>query len=125
MDESGQILEEFPFTNNWDGIQVLVEKTGENYRAVIESTGNLWLRIYEVLEENGVEVKLANPAKTKAIASARIKTDKLSAGGPPPRSFLRLAYSFWFKFLCCFKSPLCYFFLYSIIGFLDILCCIE
>ena len=30
-------------------------------------------------EENGIEVKLANPAKTKAIASARIKTDKLSA----------------------------------------------
>jgi len=26
-----------------------------------------------------VEVKLANPYKTKAIASARIKTDKLSA----------------------------------------------
>ena len=79
MDESGQILEEFPFTNNWDGIQALVEKTCYADKAVVESTGNLWLRIYEALEESGVEVKLANPAKTKAIASARIKTDKLSA----------------------------------------------
>lgn len=79
MDEAGQILEEFPFTNTWEGIKKLVEKTGENCKAVVESTGNLWLRIYEALEENGVEVKLANPAKTKAIASARIKTDKLSA----------------------------------------------
>ena len=46
---------------------------------MIESTGNLWLRIYEALEGYCVEVKLANPYKTKAIASARIKTDKLSA----------------------------------------------
>jgi hypothetical protein len=40
-------------------------------KAVVESTGNLWLRIYEALESCGVEVKLANPFKTKAIASAR------------------------------------------------------
>lgn len=79
MDESGQIIEEFPFINNWEGIQALVEKTSHGEKAVVESTGNMWLRIYEALEENGVEVKLANPAKTKAIASARIKTDKLSA----------------------------------------------
>ena len=46
---------------------------------MVESTGNMWLRIYEALETQGVEVKLANPYKTKAIASARIKTDKLSA----------------------------------------------
>jgi hypothetical protein len=39
----------------------------------------MWLRIYEALEENGVDEKLANPAETKAIASATIKTDKLSA----------------------------------------------
>ncbi len=37
---------------------------------MVESTGNLWLRIHGALEENGVEVKLANPAKTKAIASS-------------------------------------------------------
>lgn len=79
MDESGQILEEFPFTNNWGGIQALVEKTGYGDKAVVESTGNLWLRIYEALEENGVEVKLANPSKTKAIASARILAHLLRA----------------------------------------------
>jgi transposase len=79
MDESGQIIEELPFINNSEGIQALVEKTSHGEKAVVESTGNMWLRIYEALEENGVEVKLANPAKTKAIASARIKTDKLSA----------------------------------------------
>jgi len=35
--------------------------------------------IYEVLEGHGTEVKLANPYKKNAIASARIKIDKLSA----------------------------------------------
>jgi transposase len=45
--------------------------------AVVESTGNLWLKTYEVLEDNGVTVKLANPLKTRAIAEA--KTGKISA----------------------------------------------
>jgi len=80
MDEEGVILDEFLFTNNSDGIQRLLGQVGDvNCKAVVESTGNLWLRIYEALEGHGVEVKLANPYKTKAIASARIKTDKLSA----------------------------------------------
>lgn len=80
MDEEGEILEEFPFTNNGEGIKKLLECVGDaQCKAVVESTGNLWLRIYEALEAHGVEMKLANPYKTKAIASARIKTDKLSA----------------------------------------------
>ena len=53
MDESGQIPEEFPFTNNWEGIQALLEKTSYEDKAVLESTGNMWLRIYEALEEKG------------------------------------------------------------------------
>jgi len=79
MDEESEILDEFPFTNTSDGIQRLSKLAGGDCKAVIESTGNLWLRIYEALETHGVEVKPANPYKTKAIASARIKTDKLSA----------------------------------------------
>jgi hypothetical protein len=34
---------------------------------------------YEAFEKNGIDVKLANPMKTKAIAEARVKTDKLDA----------------------------------------------
>ena len=80
MDEDGEILDEFPFTNNGEGIKSLLECVSDvQCKAVVESTGNLWLRIYETLEGHGVEVKLANPYKTKTIASAKIKTDKLSA----------------------------------------------
>ena len=39
----------------------------------------MWLKTYEAFEKNGIDVKLANPLKTKAIAEARIKTDKLDA----------------------------------------------
>jgi hypothetical protein len=43
----------------------------------MESTGNLWLRIYESLEDHNVS--LANPLKTKAISESRIKHDRLDA----------------------------------------------
>jgi transposase len=39
----------------------------------------MWLKTYEAFEKYGIDVKLANPLKTKAIAEARIKTDKLDA----------------------------------------------
>ena len=80
MDEQGGVVDEFLFENTFEGIRRLLERVPDRAcKAVLESTGNLWLRIYEALEEQGVEVKLANPYKTKAIAEARIKTDKLSA----------------------------------------------
>ena len=55
-----------------------VERYGE-CKAVVESTGNMWLKTYEAFESKGMEVKLANPVKTRAIAEARVKTDKLDS----------------------------------------------
>jgi transposase len=45
---------------------------------VVEATSN-WYWLCDLLEEIEVPVRLAHPLKTKAIASARIKTDKLDA----------------------------------------------
>jgi transposase len=80
-DEKGEILRELTYLNTRSGIEELAEKLARygECRAVLESTGNLWLKTYEILEAHGVQVKLANPLQTKAIAQARIKTDKLSA----------------------------------------------
>lgn len=47
-------------------------------KVVIESTC-LWEHIYDKLESLGYEVKLSNPTRTKAIASAKIKTDAIDA----------------------------------------------
>ncbi|MDN5847196.1 MAG: hypothetical protein L0H53_13090 [Candidatus Nitrosocosmicus sp.] len=44
-------------------------------QAVLESTGNMWMRIHDTLEENGIDTVLANPYKTRIIAEAKIKSD--------------------------------------------------
>ena len=46
--------------------------------ATLEATRN-WYWMYELLEECGLEVKLAHPLKVKLIAESRIKTDKIDA----------------------------------------------
>jgi transposase len=45
----------------------------------VEPSANYWVRIYDKLEDEGVEIKLSNPLRTKAIAEAKVKTDKLDA----------------------------------------------
>jgi len=44
----------------------------------MESSG-MWYNIYECLSKRHLDVQLSNPVKTRAIASAKIKTDKLDA----------------------------------------------
>jgi hypothetical protein len=44
----------------------------------MESSG-MWYNIYECLRKRHLDVRLSNPAKTRAIASAKIKTDKLDS----------------------------------------------
>ncbi|HZD35837.1 MAG TPA: transposase [Nitrososphaeraceae archaeon] len=50
-----------------------------NCKAVVESTANLWIRIHDTLEDNGINTVLANPYKTRIIAEAKVKFDKLDA----------------------------------------------
>ena len=60
-DDRGKILDEFFFGNNSQGILELIKRT-QNYRtkkcnAVLESTGNMWIRIHDTLEDNGIDTK--------------------------------------------------------------------
>ena len=76
-DEHGRILDELSFSNDAAGIGSLLS-TASRYgdaRAVVESTGNMWMRIHDTLEDHGIETVLANPVKTKLIAQAKIKSD--------------------------------------------------
>lgn len=80
QDKTGRILYGMKFENRKSGFQNLLKLLkGRKAKAVIESTGNLWIRLYTALEESGIEVKLANPYKTRVIAESRIKTDKIDA----------------------------------------------
>ena len=40
---------------------------------------SLWEPVYEALEEIGYDVKLSHPLRTKAIAYAKVKNDKVDA----------------------------------------------
>ena len=82
-DEKGKILDEFFFGNNSQGISELIKRTQyhgtKKCNAVLESTGNMWMRIHDTLEDNEIDTILANTYKTKIIAQAKIKSDKLDA----------------------------------------------
>jgi transposase len=94
LKERFQVLQRFVTTNDGNGISMLLnrldpylkndykkENKGVRYliKAAIESTGNLWINMYEALEQYGINISLANPLKTRAIAEARIKYDKSDA----------------------------------------------
>jgi transposase len=79
MNPEGKIVKELDFANNSDGIASLTLLLSMDDRVIMESTGPYWLDLYNHLDELHIAVVLANPLKTKAIASARIKSDKVDA----------------------------------------------
>jgi len=76
VDESGKVKEEARIENSRESLERFASKY-EGAKAVIEATGN-YRFIYDILE-NYMDVKLAHPYKTRAIAEARIKNDSLDA----------------------------------------------
>ena len=76
VNETGEIVEEKRIENTKESLQKFASKY-KGAKAVIEATSN-YRFIYDVLE-NYMEVKLAHPYKTRAIAEARIKNDRLDA----------------------------------------------
>ena len=79
MSTEGRIIKELDFSNNRKEIAGLASMLTMEDQVVMESTGPYWLDIYNQLDELHIPVVLANPLKTKAIASARIKSDKVDA----------------------------------------------
>src|SRR3989442_12810661 len=79
MDLQGTIIDEFTFTNNYDGIASLASRLTMDDRGVMESTGSVLTDLYNHLDDAHIPVVLGNPLKTKAIASARRKRDEIDA----------------------------------------------
>jgi len=82
MSEQGQVTHELKFENTTKGasdLLTLAKSVDPQIKAVLEPSANFWIRIYDKLEREGVEVKLSNPLRTKAIAEARMKTDRIDA----------------------------------------------
>jgi len=73
---SGPPLKEARLPNRPEEFGAFVEDLPRPIRLVMEATGN-WAYLYECWEPLVEEIHLAHPLKTKAIASARIKTDRI------------------------------------------------
>lgn len=75
-----EVLKDQRLTNRKEDFLSYLSGLPGPIRLVMEATGN-WQHLYECWDELGVEeIQLAHPFKTKAIASARIKTDKIDSG---------------------------------------------
>ena len=70
MNNNGHIVKELRFDNTSQGASNLItlaRSIDTQVQAVVEPSANFWIRIYEKLEQEGVDVKLSNPLRTKAI----------------------------------------------------------
>lgn len=78
MDAGGHIAQQQRLPNDPLLLQRFFEALEGPTRVVLEATGN-WVAVYDRVEPYVQEVVLAHPLKVRAIASARIKTDKIDA----------------------------------------------
>lgn len=76
MDAQGNIGDQRRLSN--DAMPDYVAQLPESTFAVLEATGN-WSYMYDILEAGTDEVVLVHPRRVRAIAAARVKTDKIDA----------------------------------------------
>lgn len=79
LDERGKVLhrERFPCTRE-ELTRVAKKRLGPKCRVALEATTNTWA-VVAVLEPLVGEVVVSNPMRTRAIAEAKVKTDKVDA----------------------------------------------
>lgn len=78
MDAQGHVLKAGTVPNTAEAVRSFVAPYRNGGRAVVEATRN-WTVIYDLLEAELEEVLLAHPLKVRAIAEARIKTDRIDS----------------------------------------------
>jgi len=78
QDNSGTELFKRRYDNSIASVEQLLADFTEPPLVVVEATRN-WMWFIAALQEKGCIVQLAHPFRTKAIASARIKTDSIDA----------------------------------------------
>lgn len=78
MTAQGHILEQVNLLHTTGALQQYMTALPADGHVAVEATGNgMWL--YEQIEDRQLDLVLAHPLKVRAIASARIKTDKIDA----------------------------------------------
>ncbi len=78
VDTAGKILRRKQVPSTPAGVRDALGSYRESMKVVLEATGS-WGPMYDWLAEIADDVILAHPAKVRAIADARIKTDKIDS----------------------------------------------
>ena len=79
MDKQGVVVKEGKVVNTKEAVNKFLGKEYTKDTSAVLEAGRNWTVMYDWLEEELDEVKLAHPMKIKAIAEAKIKTDKIDA----------------------------------------------
>ena len=95
QDESGKVVRTGRLSHSLDAVRELTCWDGQVTYVALEATGS-WQHVAAMLESEGVEVVLSHPRRTRAIASAKVKTDAIDArtladllrGGLLPQAYL-------------------------------------
>lgn len=75
MDEKGNVIKSGHVYNSCHDMEAFLEGKADKIKAVIEA-GRTNYVLVDLLREFGVDVRIAHPTEVKAIAKAKIKTDK-------------------------------------------------
>jgi transposase len=78
MDQKGKIFNQKRVQHNSKELSRFVSSINEDDNIAMESTIN-WYYFYELFETRTKNISLAHPAKTKAIAHAKLKNDKVDS----------------------------------------------
>jgi transposase len=79
FDEQGLELLSRRVTNDPEALRTVFAELGGEARVALEAAFG-WEWLADLLEAEGIELHLAHPRHTKAIAAARVKTDAVDAG---------------------------------------------
>src|SRR3954470_20276362 len=78
VDGEGTVVLSRRIANDRDVFRELLSELGSELKVALEATYG-WEWLAELLEDEEVELHLAHPLRTKAIAAARVKTDAVDA----------------------------------------------
>jgi len=79
MDERGRIVKEGKVENDREALKKFLSDCRDGKAEAVIEAGPNWTVMYDWLEGEIEGVKLAHPLKVKAIADAKVKTDKIDA----------------------------------------------
>jgi hypothetical protein len=79
--EDGEVRQAGTFATTPQEVRAFADSLGPRDEVALEATGNTWA-IATVLQCRAGRVVVSNPAKTRAIAEAKVKTDLLTELSP-------------------------------------------